>query len=149
MPASQIPAGFHAVTPYMIVTGADRVLDFLRAAFDATEVVRMKRPDGTISHAGVRVEGSMVELSEASGPWGPLPGALDLYVPDCDAAYRRAVEAGGESLYPPTDMFYGERSAGVSDPGGNQWYLATHTEVVTGAELDRRAKAFAAGVLWR
>lgn len=123
--ASHRPPGFSAVTPYLIVPGANRVIRFLADAFDAEERSRTTNPDGTIAHAELWIGGSVVELSEARAEWPAVPAALHLYVEDADASYRRALEAGGTSLYEPMDQPYGDRDAGVRDPGGTQWFVAT------------------------
>lgn len=123
-----IPEGFHSVTPYLVVPGVARLIDFLKEAFDAEETIRAARQDGSISHAGVRIGDSMVEMGEASGDWRAMPASLHLYVRNSDEAYHRAVKAGATSLYEPQNMDYGDREGGVTDPSGNQWYIATHKD---------------------
>src|SRR2546422_9024591 len=121
------PEGFNTVNPYLAVNGADQVLDFLIKAFGAVEVgERFKGPDGAIMHAAVRIGDSMVEVSDAPGE--PMPAALHMYVEDTDAAYRRAIEAGGTSLRQPMTTFYGDRTAGVQDPGAHGWWMACPVE---------------------
>lgn len=124
--AHHIPEGFHSVTPYLTVQGADRLIDFMKDVFGAEEVTRSVRPEGGIAHAAVRLGDSMIELSEATGEWGPSPCALHVYVQDPDAVYSRALEAGAVSLYAPADHEYGERSGGVRDHAGNNWYIAKY-----------------------
>ena len=121
-----IRAGFHTVTPYLIVEGAASLIAFAVAAFEAEELRRDLRPDGAIMNAELRIGDSVIELAEARQEWPPRSGALHLYVRDTDAAYRRALAAGATSLYAPEEMPYGERSAGVSDPTGTHWYIATY-----------------------
>ena len=134
------PEGFHTVNPYLAVKGAAQLLDFLTKAFGAEEVgERFKGPDGAIMHAVVRIGDSMVEVSDAPGE--PMPAALHMYVEDTDAAYRRAMEAGGTSLREPMTTFYGDRSAGVKDPGGNSWWIACNVEDVSKEEMVRRMNA--------
>ena len=122
-----IREGFNTVTPYLIVQDAPRLIDFMVQTLDAEEVRRDLRTDGTIMNAEVRIGDSIVELAEAGEQWPARPGALHVYLRDADATYRRALAAGGASLYEPADMPYGERSAGVQDPTGNHWYFATYT----------------------
>jgi len=141
MPVSPIPAGYHAVTPYLCVQGADRLIDFAKRVFAATEQERMTRPDGTIGHAEVRIGDSVVMISEARGELKPMPSGLYVYVTDTDAAYGRALAAGATSLMEPADQFYGDRNAGVRDPIGNVWWIATRKEDVPPEELARRAAA--------
>jgi len=117
--------GFHSLTPYLVVKGAAEVLEFARQAFGAQEMLRVKRPDGSIMHAEFRVGDSMIEIGEASEQFSPLPASIHLKVEDVDAVYANALEAGGVSLCPPTDHEYGERGGGVKDPGGNHWYIGS------------------------
>jgi PhnB protein len=101
----------------------------------------MAHPDGTIMHAEVKIGDSIVMMGEARGDCKPMPGSLYVYVNDADATYRRALQAGATSMMEPGDQFYGDRTAGVKDPSGNQWTIATHREDVPPEELRRRAEA--------
>jgi PhnB protein len=141
MYVKSIPEGYHTVTPYLTVDGAGQVLDFLKKAFDAVEVFRMSRPDGSIGHAELRIGDSLTMLAEAGAECKPMPTALYIYVNDTDATYRRAIEAGASSLMQPADQFHGDRNAGVKDAAGNYWWIATHVEDVPPDELARRAEA--------
>ena len=124
--AQYIRPGFHTVTPYLIVQDAPGLIAFLIQVFEAEEIRRDLHPDGTIMNAEIRVGTSIIELAEASNNWPVRPGALHIYVSDTDAVYQRACQAGAEIVYEPVDMPYGERSAGITDPFGNHWYLATY-----------------------
>jgi PhnB protein len=119
------PMGFRTVTPFLHPQGTGKFLDFLRQAFDAIEVERTAGPEGSVMHATVRIGDSMLEMGEAHGAWQPTPCMLHLYVDDTDAFYERAIAAGATSLDPPADRPYGERNAGVTDPIGNAWFIAT------------------------
>ena len=141
MAVKPIPEGYHSVNPYLTVHGVPKLIDFLKQAFAAQEIERMAQPDGTIRHAEVRIGDSVVMMSEAGGEREPRPSAIYLYVSDTDAAYKRALQAGGSSLMEPADQFYGDRSAGVQDPSGNYWWIATHQEDVPPEELKARAEA--------
>jgi PhnB protein len=121
-----IPAGFRSITPYLIVEGADRFLEFMKQAFGAEQRLRVPKPDGTVMHAEVRIGDSPVELADANAEYPPRPTAIHLYVSDADAVYRRALAAGATSTQEPVDQPYGDREAGVKDPCGNYWYIATH-----------------------
>jgi uncharacterized glyoxalase superfamily protein PhnB len=92
-------------------------------------------------HAEVQIGDSRVMMGEANEKHPPMPAMLNLYVKDCDAVYRKALEAGGVSVAPPTDHFYGDRSAGVRDGSGNLWYVSTHKEDVSPEEMKRRMAA--------
>jgi PhnB protein len=142
MAVKPIPEGFHRVTPYLVVREVPKLLDFLKQAFDAQEIMRMPQPDGTIMHAEVRIGDSLIMMGEARGEHKPMPGSLYLYVDDTDATFKRALQAGATSTMEPANQFYGDRSAGVIDPVGNHWWIATHIEDVPPEELARRAEAF-------
>ena len=138
MAVKPIPEGFHSLTPYLVATGASKLIDFLKQAFDAKEVHRSAQPDGTIAHAQLIIGDSPIMLAEAGAQWKPMPCAIYFYVKDTDATYKQAIAAGGTSLMAPADQFYGDRNAGVVDPSGNQWWIATHVEDVSEAELKKR-----------
>jgi len=141
MAVKPIPEGYHTITPYLTVQGADKLIDFMKQVFAATEIERMSNSDGTIKHAEVRIGDSVVMMSESRGEWKPMPAALYLYISDVDAVYRRALEAGATSLMEPMDTFYGNRESGVKDQFGNYWWIATHFEEVSPEEIQRRAEA--------
>jgi len=141
MSVNPIPDGYHSVTPYLTVQGVAKLIDFLKQAFAAQEIERMTRPDGAIGHAEVKIGDSIVMMGEAGGERKPMPGAIYLYVNDTDATYKRALQAGAVSTMEPMDQFYGDRSAGVKDPSGNQWWIATHKEDFSREELAKRAQA--------
>lgn len=124
MSISHIPRGFTAVTPYFLVDDGNKFADFLKNAFDA-EVVDHHRENGTLVHGAYRIFGAMVESGEGRGEFPARKMAIHLYVEDCDAVYEKALAAGAASIHEVTDMPYGERSGGVEDPCGNQWYIAT------------------------
>src|SRR5262249_40126862 len=95
------PVGYSSLSPYLMVEGAQRVIDFLKAAFSATELRRYDMPDGSIMHAEVRIDDSVVMLADAGGSYPAFPVWLHFYVPDVDAAYTRALKAGGLSVQEP------------------------------------------------
>jgi PhnB protein len=145
-----VPAGYHAVTPYLTVNDGARALDFYKRAFGARETVRMPGPGGKVMHAEFRIGDSIVMLSDefpgmstAKAPTtlGGTTGSLFLYVNDVDAAFRKAVDAGCTSIMPPTDMFWGDRFGKLRDPFGNEWAMATHMEDVPPKQMAERAKA--------
>lgn len=133
-----IPDGYRTVTPYLKADDASAILSFLERAFGATILQRALGPDGKVMHAEARIGDSMVMLADANDQWPAAPATLYLYVEDVDSVYRQAIEAGARSILEPQDMFYGDRSGGITDPAGNQWWIATHVEDVTLAEMDRR-----------
>lgn len=123
------PEGYSTVSPYLVTEGAQRVIDFLVAAFDASPLRRYEMPDGSIMHAEVRIGDSVVMLGEAGGEWTPTPSHIHVYVEDCDAVYQRALEAGGDPVQAPERK--GEdpdRRGGVRGPGGNTWWMSTQVQ---------------------
>jgi PhnB protein len=140
-----VPEGYQTVTPYLIVEGADGLIDFLKQAFGAEQRgPRMVAADGSIGHAEVRIGDSIVMVADANEQFPAKPGLLHLYLPDCDATYQRALEAGATSTQEPTDQFYGDRSAAVTDPSGNTWWISTHVEDVSEDEMAKRVEEWAA-----
>jgi len=105
--------------------GAAKFIDFIKHAFNATEVQRHDGPDGRVNYAQMRIGDSMIALNEPSERWMPMESMVYLYVPDVDTLYAQALRAGAKSLSEPKDQFYGDRSAGVQDEWGNMWYIAT------------------------
>jgi PhnB protein len=125
-----VPEGLRSVTPYLAMEKAAAFIRFLKEAFGAEEKLVVPTPDGGIAHAKIAIGDSILEMSDAHAPYLPMPCAIHLYVPDTDAIYEQALRAGAKSLMPPADQPYGDRSAGVTDPFGNQWFLATHMKDV-------------------
>src|SRR5713226_1310450 len=124
-----IREGFRTITPYLFVQDVDNLIDFLKRAFRAEQTLHgMRRPDGTVMHAEVKIGDSFVMMGEPTGQFGPMQSSIYLYVEDCDKVYERAVQAGAVSLMKPADMLTGERYGGVKDPAGNIWWVATHIE---------------------
>ena len=142
MSVKPIPDGFHAITPYLFVEGASRLIAFISAAFDSELIFSQTRPDGAVMHATMRVGDSMIMLADATPPFGPMPSSIYLYVRDSDAVYRSALNAGGVSVFPIMTLPSGERYGGVKDPCGNIWWVATHVEDVSPEEQERRWKNF-------
>ena len=136
-----IPEGYHTVTPYLITDDPDALLAFTLAAFDAEVEEKLEEPGTGVVHAAVLIGNSHVMIGRASDGNPALPTMLYLYVEDCDAAYEKALAAGAESVLPPKDQFYGDRSGGVKDAAGNQWWFGTRIEDLTPEELAERAAA--------
>lgn len=124
--ASYVPEGHYSITPYLHPLRAPQVIEFMKRAFGAQEVVRGQSPDGVVHYAQVRIGDSLISMGEAHGPYQPMPTTLHMYVPNADETYRRALAAGAESIMPVKDQSYGERSGGVRDAFGNRWFIATH-----------------------
>lgn len=119
--------------------GAAEFIAFAEKAFGAKVLERHDRPDWGVMHAQIQVGDSRIMMGEPQPPYAPMPGSFYYYVPDTDATYRAALAAGATSLMQPSNQFYGDRNAGVKDPVGNVWWIATHIEDVSEKELARRA----------
>ena len=149
MPVKAIPDGFRTVTPYLIVDGAAKALEFYVRAFGAEETFRFPTPDGKIGHAEIRIGDSMVMLADEypgfgykSPPaYGGTPVSICLYVADVDQLFARAIAAGARVQRPVQDQFYGDRTGTLIDPFGHVWSIATHKEDVSVEEMQRRAQA--------
>ncbi len=147
-----IPDGFHTATPYLVVRGADKAIDFYVKAFGAKERMRMPGPDGKIVHAEIQIGDSIIMLSEEMPQFGSVSpetlkgngSSVFLYDADVDALFRRAIAAGAKEVMAPQDQFWGDRFGKLTDPFGHQWALATHKEDVSPEEMDKRHKAFMA-----
>jgi|SRR5438105_3501804 len=143
-----IPAGYHALTPYLSVRGAADAMEFYKKAFGAAEVMRLPGPDGKLGHAELRIGDSLVMLSDEHpemqfvGPAtrGGTTVHLHLYVRNVDATTRKAVAAGAKLIRPVEDKFYGDRTGSVEDPFGHVWHIATHKEDLSNAEMRKRAE---------
>lgn len=142
-PVRPIPEGYHSIQPYLHIRGAVQAIEFYKTAFGAQEVMRMPAPDGRIQHAELRFGDSIVMLADehpergvySPAHFGGASSSMMLYVENCDAIYRKALAAGGKSLREPADQFYGDRTAGVEDPFGYSWWIATHIKDVSPEEM--------------
>ena len=137
-PVKPIPEGYSTVTPYLMPEDAHRLIRFLQEAFDAELLARHEGPDGRMMHASLQIGDSKVMMGEAADEWPAMPAMLHLYVEDVDAVFRQAIAAGGRAIREPADQFYGDRSGGLVDPAGNQWWVTTHIEDVSPEEMERR-----------
>jgi len=148
MAVKKIPDGHNTVSPYLIVNGAARALDFYTKAFGATELFRHKAPDGKIGHAEIRIGDTVIMIADefpdhqAHGPskFGGSPVSLHMYVEDVDAVAAKAIAAGAKVKRPVENQFYGDRLGTFEDPFGHTWHVSTHVEDVPPDEVDRRAK---------
>jgi PhnB protein len=128
-------ANFPNIAPYFLVEGAPRFIDFLVAAFEGTERIRVPRPDGSIMHAEVAIGNSVIELGDANEQYPQRQMTTHLYVPDADATFARALQAGAASLYAPTDDHpSGDRWGALKDQFGNNWYIAKPRDWTPGPE---------------
>ena len=148
-PVKAVPDGYRSVTPYLIIDGAARALDFYKHALGAVERMRMPSPGGKVGHAEIQIGDSVIMLADehpemgARGPraFGGSPVSIHLYVPDVDATVKAAVAAGAKLIRPVENQFYGDRLGSIEDPFGHHWHVSTHVEDVPPDELTRRAAA--------
>ncbi|MBC7987082.1 MAG: VOC family protein [Sphingomonadaceae bacterium] len=147
MSVNPIPEGYHSVTPYLAIDGAAEAIDWYVKAFGATEELRFER-DGKIGHAEIKIGDSHVMLADEFaemdhlGPKsrGGATASFMIYLPDVDAAFQRAIDAGATETRPVKDQFYGDRSGTLADPFGHVWTLATHVEELSEEEMMKRAQ---------
>lgn len=145
MAVKPIPDGYHSVQPYLMLNGAASAIEFYKNAFGATERMCMKKPDGRVDHAEIEIGDSCIMMAdenpriEAFAPshYGGSPVSLLIYTEDCDRMYRQAIAAGAKSEREPADQFYGDRMAGVKDPFGYKWFIATHIKDVSKEDLEK------------
>jgi PhnB protein len=153
MTVHHIPEGYHSVTPYLVVDGAARALEFYKQAFGATELMRMPAPDGRIGHAEMLIGDSHIMLADEhpeQGHRGPksiggTPVGIMIYVPDVDSMFRTAISLGATETRPVENQFYGDRTGSLTDPFGHNWMISTHIEDVSPEEMERRMKAMGEG----
>lgn len=151
MTVQPIPEGYHTITPYLLVDGAARAIDFYKTAFGAVEVMRLPMPGDRIGHAEIKIGNSHVMLADefpdmgmqGPGALGGTPVGLLIYVDNVDEAFEQAVHAGAEVERPLQNQFYGDRSGTLIDPFGHRWTIATHIEDVPSDEIQRRMQALA------
>ena len=140
-----IPEGYHTVQPYLMMKNSKAAIEFYRKAFSAKERLCMKEPSGRVSHAEIEIGDCCVMMADenpsieaySAEHYGGSPVSLQIYVEDCDAVYRKALEMGAKSEREPADQFYGDRSAGVRDPFGYRWYISTDIKDVSMEELEK------------
>ena len=141
------PEGVGTLTPYLTIKGAAQAIEFYKKAFGAEEKMRMPGPDGKIMHATLKIGDSTLYLcdemmgSKSPSALGGSPVAIHMYVPDCDATWKQAVQAGAKETMPLADQFWGDRFGMLSDPFGHVWSISTQKEELTPQEMAERGKA--------
>ena len=149
MAIKPIPEGHHTATPYLIVKGAARAIDFYKKAFGARELMRLAEPGGRVGHAEIQIGDSPIMLADEFPEMGILgpqslggsPVSILLYVEGVDTRFSQAIAAGAKVRRPVKDQFYGDRSGTLADPFGHVWTIATHREDVSAAEMQKRFEA--------
>lgn len=147
---SYIPQGYNTITPYIVIKGAAKAIEYYKKVFGAAEVVRMNSPDGKVGHAELQIGNSRIMLADenpkmgqgytSATTLGASPVSLYVYLPDVDRVIERAVAEGAKILRPVEDQFYGDRSGFIQDPFGHLWGIATHIEDVSESEMKERMK---------
>ena len=148
--AQAIPKGYHTVTPSLCVAGGAKAIDFYKQAFGAQEIMRFPGPDGLLMHAEIRIGDSVVMLSDempdmggkSPKSYGGTPVGFFIYTENVDAAWKKAIDAGGKSVMPLADQFWGDRTGCIEDPFGHRWWLAQHIQDLTPDEIRKNAEAF-------
>jgi uncharacterized glyoxalase superfamily protein PhnB len=133
MSQKYIPDGYTAVSPFFIVRDAASLIHFMQQAFDAKELSRQSRPDGTVMHATLAIDGSVVMIGTRDFAF---QNSTHLYVKDVDATYRRSLALGAESISEPKTFSYGDRTCGIKDPFGNTWWIGTHRAFLQVEQLE-------------
>jgi PhnB protein len=133
------PAGYHAVTPWIISRDTAKLLDFVKEAFGAEELARVIDAHGAIGHAEFKIGDAIIMAFDAHEGWPDTPCFLRLYVADGDAVFQQALSAGANAVTPMTSMFWGDRVGRIRDPLGNVWWIQSRNEAVTPQEMERRA----------
>ncbi len=153
--ANPIPKGYHTVTPSLVVRGAADAIEFYKKALGAEELARMPSPDGKITHSELKIGDSIIFISDefpnmgvSKSPQtlGGCSNTLHLYVPDVDASFKQAIDAGGKVTMAVSDMFWGDRFGSFIDPFGHHWGILTHKEDLSAEEVNRRAEDFYASM---
>jgi PhnB protein len=121
------PPAYNSVSPYLASTDAKATLEFLKQAFGGQELRRHDRPDGTIGHAEIKVDDTVIMLSDATDQWPAVAAHVHLYVQDVDASYAAALRFGATSVQAPVCHDDEDKRGGVKDPGGTTWWIATST----------------------
>ena len=146
--ACALPAGYHSVTPYLIVQASSEAIAFYGRAFGAVEVMRLDGPHGKVWHAEIQIGDARVMLADEHPELGflspqTLGGAgvsLLVYVADVDDVFSQAIAAGAVQLRPVQNQFYGDRSGTLRDPFGHVWSIATHIEDLSTEEICARSR---------
>jgi len=139
-PVRAVPEGLQAVTPYLVVDNAAKLIEFMKNAFDAKVSFVANRDDNKIMHATVSIGPSTIMIADTMEGMEPHTAMLYLYLEDADRVFKKAIDAKATSVQEPKTEFYGDRAGAVKDEWGNVWWIATHVEDVDPEELDKRMK---------
>jgi uncharacterized glyoxalase superfamily protein PhnB len=148
-----IPDGYHSITPFIVVNEAAKAIEWYRDVYGATVLTRNDGPDGKVMHCELQIGDSILQLADPDPRWGMavpdaerITASLVLYVPDCDAVYAKAVEAGATVREEPSVFLTGDRYASIADPFGRRWAIMTRVEDVSREEAERRVDEWIASM---
>ena len=120
------PTSYNSVSAYLVVEGAEKTIAFLETVFGARELRRFSGPEGSVMHAEVRLDDTVIMLADGAPPaWPAVHAHVHVYVRDVDATYRKALEAGATSVQEPVKKQDEDKRGGVKDAGGTTWWIAT------------------------
>ena len=149
--AKPVPEGYHTVTPSFTFKDSRKAIEFYKKAFGAKVLDLFPNPNGQgTMHASLQIGNSIVMMGDempgqnckSAETLGSSPISLYVYVPDADAAFQQAVAAGGTTVMPVADMFWGDRAGQIRDPFGYSWMIATHKQDLTSDQVRKNAEAF-------
>ncbi|THV37143.1 VOC family protein [Glycomyces buryatensis] len=148
-----IPEGYHSITPFIVCNEAAKAIEFYEQVFDAKVLTRNDGPDGSVMHCEIQIGDSILQLADPNPQWGmavpdpeQITASLVLYVPDCDAVFAKAVEAGAIVREEPSVFLTGDRFASINDPFGRRWAIMTRVEDIPRKEAERRVDEWIASM---
>jgi PhnB protein len=120
------PTGYNSVSPYFIVDDADKFIALMKRIFNAKELREYRMKDGTIMHAEIQIDDSVIMLGNSSEKYPPVPIVMHVYVPDVDQVFKKAIEAGCEIIAEPNNSDEDpDRRATFRDFANNMWSVGT------------------------
>lgn len=131
MSTSYKPEQYTSVSPYLVVAGASNTIDFLKRVFDASELCLHSAPDGRVMHAEIKIDDSVIMISDGAEGWPAVPAHIHVYVKDVDLTYKLALDAGAESIQVPVQKQDEDKRGGVKDSGGTTWWISTRVGINT------------------
>ncbi|MET9320929.1 VOC family protein [Streptomyces sp. NPDC003038] len=140
-----IPDGYPRVSPFLVATPAAEAIAFYKDLFGAAERLVVPQPDGRINHSELQIGDSVIFVVDENAEWkmrdpsrvGGTPVPIHVWVQDVDGIFQRAIKAGAEQVYPPTDMYQGDRGASFTDPFGHTWWIAARIKEYSPDEMDQ------------
>lgn len=133
-----VPREYKTITVNLVVPDAERAIKFYNSAFGAELTMKLVDPDGLVVHAEMKIEDTIIMLSEDKDV---VPGnhvVIQIYTGDVEGLFEAAIMSGAREIFPVKEQFYGDRAGRVMDPFGFQWIIATHVEDVPPRELYKR-----------